>query len=174
MKMNPLNRGGYKGVIRPLFLLLMSAGLASSCGQNASQPPLPEVNDAQAKALSDTVADDLIHKNTKDLLNHLDAGFYKIVSGPGDLQKVMEKMYGLYGRPLKCDFKIGKSGVRTDGTWQRPSRTFLYAVKTTKYPMGKYFLQVEIVTAFSGRSIDVSGFGFFTFKDGVDVPDYLK
>ncbi len=139
-----------------------------------SQPPLPEVDYFQAKALCDIVANDLIRKDAKDLFSRLDIGFRTIVRGPEDLQKVVEQMYGLYGRPQKCDYKVAQSGVRTDGTWQRSSQTFFYAVQTTKYPMGKYFLKIEIVTAFSGGTIDVSGFGFFTFDKGATVPDYLR
>lgn len=160
-------------VTTALFLVLWPAFFLSGCGQK-SEPPLPEIDYNKAKVLSDAVADDLIRGNVNDLSDKLDVGFHLVIKGPADLKRVVEKMYGLYGRPLKCDFKVAQSGVRTDDTWKRFSRTFYYAVKTTKYPMGKYFLKVEVVRAFNGGFLDVSGFGFFTFKEGVDVPSYLK
>ena len=46
-------------------------------------------------------------------------------------------------------------------------------MKTTKYPKGKYFLKIEVVANAQATAIDVSGFGFFDFKDG-NVPDYLR
>lgn len=165
-------------VFLPSFrcLLLLSLALSfhfiSGCGSN-SEPSLPAVDYDKAKALGDGVAGDLVRNDVKDLEDKLDVGFHTIVGSPADLQKVMNKMYGLYGRPLQCNLKAAETGVRRDGSWKRASRTFFYAVKTTKYPFGKYFLKVEVVAAPNGGFLDVSGFGFFTFKDGT-VPAYLQ
>lgn len=147
--------------------------LACGCGPNSSEPPLPQVDYVKAKVLSDAVATDLVRGDAKDLDTRLDVGFRSVVRGPEDLQKVLVKMYGSYGHPLQWVFKIEQSGVRTDGPWRRSSLNFFYAVRTTKYPLGKYFLKVEAVNAFNGGPPDVSGFGFFSFKDD-KVPDYLK
>ena len=140
-------------------------GSLSSCGQ-APPPALPEVDYQKAMDMSNAVAGDLVRQDAKDLSNRLDVGFHSVVSGPEDLRKVLLNMDKLYGRPVNWVFKVAKMGVRTDGQWKRNSRIFFYAVKTTKYPMGKYFLKVEVVNSLSGGFIDVSGFGFFTFKDG--------
>lgn len=166
-------RGWKFRVITALFLAALPALFAAGCGSK-SDTPIPEIDFDKAKAISDAVADDLVRKDIKDLSDKLDVGFTTIVKGPDDLRKVVEKMYGLYGRPLKCDYKVAQAGVRTDATWKRPTRTFYYAVKTTKYPMGKYFLKVEVARSFNGGFLDVSGFGFFTFKEGAPVPSYLK
>lgn len=144
----------------------------SSCGP-APDPGLPEIDLQQSRAISDAVANDLIGDNALDLFNRLDAGFYSLVRDQKEMEGVIQKMYGLYGRPLECEYKITKSGTRIDGTWKRSKREFFYAVKTTKYPKGKYFLKVEVVPNARATAIDVSGFGFFEFKDG-KVPDYLR
>jgi hypothetical protein len=172
---NPSDRNSLrsKAVLLKLFVVLCFFALIPACNHKPSEPPLPEVDFAKARVLSDAVANDLVKEDVKDLSDRLDVGFHLIVRGPEDLKRVLEKMYGLYGRPVECVFKISQTGVRADGEWKRPSRTVYYAVKTTKYPMGKYFLKIEIVPAFSQAFLDVSGFGLFTFKDG-NVPDYLK
>jgi hypothetical protein len=127
----------------------------------------------RSRAVADTVANDLIGDNPKDLFNHLDAGFYSLVRDDKEMEGVLQKMYGVYGRPQECEYKISKTGTRVDGTWKRPKRVFYYAVKTTLYPKGKYFLKIEVVPNAQATLIDVSGFGFFEFKDG-NIPDYLR
>jgi hypothetical protein len=151
--------------------LLFLAGL-SSCGP-APDPGLPLLDLQQSRAISDAAANDLIGDNAMDLFNRLDAGFYALVKDQKEMEGVIQKMYEAYGRPLECVYKISKSGTRIDGTWKRSKMDFFYAVKTTKYPMGKYFLKIEVVSNARETAIDVSGFGFFEFKDG-KVPDYLR
>lgn len=176
---NPFFKGGNncpRFALRPSFRFLLALGWLvlplAACNRNAA-PALPEVDYQKAKDMSDAVAEDLVKENEKDLSNRLDLGFHTVINGPQDLRKVMENMYAMYGRPTSYVFKIAKMGVRVDGDWKRNSRTFFYAVKTTQFPMGKYYLKIEVVNAFSGGFLDVSGFGFFTFKDG-NTPDILK
>jgi hypothetical protein len=168
--LNPRRKNAPLRFILPLLWLALSL---SGCG-GKTEPSLPEIDYNKAKAISDAAAQDFIKRDIKGLYQKLDVGFHLVVKGPDDLRAVMEKMYGLYGRPLKCDFKAAQAGMRTDDTLKRPTRTFLYAIKTTKYPEGKYFLKIEVVSAFNGGFLDVSGFGFFTFKEGATVPNYLK
>jgi hypothetical protein len=144
----------------------------SSCGP-APEPSLPELDLQQSRAISDAVANDLIGDNSIDLFKRLDEGFHALVKNDKETEAVIQKMYGLYGRPLECEYKVSKSGTRIDGTWKRSKRDFFYAVKTTQYPKGKYFLKIEVVANAQATAIDVSGFGFFDFKDG-NVPDYLR
>jgi hypothetical protein len=139
----------------------------------APAPPVPPPDLAIAREISDAVARDLVEDDARELYGRLDVGFHMVVANQKDLEEELQKMYGLYGRPRTYDYKITKIGTRVDGPWKRASRTFLYAVSTSKYPRGKYFLQVEIVHDYEGQTTDVSGFGFFNFKDGV-VPDILK
>jgi hypothetical protein len=173
MKMPSTNPGRKNSLLRFILPVLLPALFFSGCGEK-TKPPLPEIDYNKAKAVSDAAAQDFIKSDNNGLYQKLDVGFHLVVKGPDDLQAVMEKMYGLYGRPLKCDFKAAQAGLRTDNGVQRPTRTFIYAIKTTKYPEGKYFLKIEVVSAFDGGFLDVSGFGFFTFKEGATVPNYLK
>ncbi|GEM_PF-1507800 len=158
---------------RILFAALLSPLFLSGCGQQAEAPP-PQIDYAKAKAVSDGAVDCILRKDSDGLYQKLDVGFHLVVKNPADVRAVLEKMDTLYGHPLKCDYKAAQAGLRTDETWKRPTRTFLYAVKTSKYPLGKYFLKIEVVRAFSSESLDVSGFGFFTFKEGTEAPSYLK
>jgi hypothetical protein len=156
-----------------LFLgLVLCPAILSSCGP-APEPGLPELDLQQSRAIADAAANDLIGDNPKDLFKHLDAGFYSMVKDDKEMETVLQRMYGVYGKPLECDYKISKSGTRVDGTWKRSKRDLFYAVKTTKYPVGKYFLKIEVVPNAQSTVIDVAGFGFFEFKDG-HIPDYLR
>ncbi|HTC22626.1 MAG TPA: hypothetical protein VK859_17350 [bacterium] len=154
-----------------LGLALWLAGL-TSCGP-APEPGLPELDLQQSRAIADAAANDLIGDNPRDLLSRLDAGFHSMVSNQKEMEVVIQRMYGIYGKPLECDYKTSKSGTRVDGTWKRSKRDLFYAVKTTKYPIGKYFLKIEVVPNAQASLIDVAGFGFFEFKDN-DIPDYLR
>jgi hypothetical protein len=157
----------------PYFLVFpVLASCFCSCGP-VPEPGLPELDPGQSRAVADAVANDLIGNNSKDLFNHLDAGFYSIVRDEKEMETALQKMYGVYGQPLECDYKTAKSGTRVDGTWKRSKKDFFYAVKTTKYPKGKYFLKIEVVPNAQATMIDVSGFGFFEFKDD-HIPDYLR
>jgi hypothetical protein len=149
---------------------LLGAVLAS-CAK--APPPVVLVDAQKARLLADQAANDLVRNNVKDLYSLLDSGFESMISGPADLEKVLAKMDSNYGRPLEWAFKISNAGYRVDGTWKRPKRTYYYAVRTSKYAMGKYFLRIEVVPSFKGDRIDISGFGIFDFKDGT-VPSYLR
>ena len=162
----------FRSLVLHSFLgLLLLVGL-SACG-SAPEPGLPELDLQQSRAVSDAVANDLIGDNAMDLFKRMDAGFHALVKNEKDTEAVIQNMYELYGRPLECEYKIAKSGIRVDGTWKRSKRDFFYAVKTTLHPKGKYFLKIEVVANAQASAIDVSGFGFFNFKDG-NVPDYLR
>ncbi|HEY5038745.1 MAG TPA: hypothetical protein VIJ93_06725 [bacterium] len=154
-----------------LFLILPLMSLLSSCGKpkvDLQAPPEP----GAARTLSDVVAEDLVKKNSQDLYSRLDWGFQNIVRSPMDVEKVLEKMFAQYGQPVQCEIKVSQLGQKMDGLQMRPTRVFWYAVKTTKYPKGKYFLKVEIIRSVGGSTIDVSGFGFLSFEKG--TPSYLK
>lgn len=136
--------------------------------------PIPAGGFQQARDMSDAVANDLVQDDMKDLYPKLDVGFRMVISGEKDLKTEVDKMVKIYGHLKEWRFKIAKTGTRVDGAWRRSSRTFFYAVKTTKYPFGKYFLKIEIVPNYNtAGDIDVSGFGFFTYDNGA-IPEYLK
>ncbi len=152
----------------------MALGLACLSSCKAPEPGLPELDLQKSRAIADAAANDLIGDNPKDLFNRLDAGFYSMVKDEKEMEKVIQRMYGAYGRPLECEYKISKSGTRIDGTWKRSKRVLYYAVKTTLYPKGKYFLKIEVVPNAQATLVDVSGFGFFEFKDGNIPSDFLR
>lgn len=152
-------------------------GFLGSCGptpDTQEKPVVPLAEYSQARAMADAVANDLVQQDMKDLFQRLDVGFHMVVSGDKELANQVKKMEGMYGRLKEWRFKMSQTGVRKDGVWRRASRSFVYAVKTTKYPYGKYFLKVEIVPSYDGKGpIDVSGFGYFTFSDGM-IPENLR
>jgi hypothetical protein len=148
------------------------AVMALSACEEKAPPQMKPLDFAQAKTVSDVIANDLLQNDVKDLYKHLDVGFQMMVKDDKDVAKVLEKMYAESGRPLEFDFKISKTGIRKDGSWERPSRTFWYAARTSLFDKGKYFLKVEIVPAYGGNPLNTSGFGLLYFKD--KVPSYLQ
>jgi hypothetical protein len=160
-----------------LFLVLTALGSLVGCGpkpDTQEKPIVPMADYSLARSMANAVASDLVQGDMKDLFQRLDPGFHMVVNSDQELQKQVKKMEGMYGRLLEWRFKMSQTGVRKDGVWRRGSRAFLYAVKTSKYPYGKYFLKVEVVPAYDGQGpIDVSGFGYFTFNDGI-IPENLK
>lgn len=159
------------------FLLLAAFGFLGSCGpkpDTEEKPIVPMAEYSQARSMANAVANDLLQGDMKDLFQRLDPGFHMVVNSDQELRNQVQKMEGMYGHLLEWRFKMSQTGVRKDGVWRRGSRAFIYAVKTTKHPYGKYFLKVEVVPAYDGKGpIDVSGFGYFTFSDGV-IPENLK
>ena len=153
-------------------LLLFLPAFLAACSPS-KQRPVVEIEFLAARTMADAVLDDLIKNNAKDLMERLDVGFNSVVKSEKDLSNVLEKMYVTYGRPQSGELKVSRASVRVDAQWQRPNRTFWYAVKTTKYPKD-YFLKVEVVRAFSSDNLDIAGFGFVTFNDSSKVPNYMK
>lgn len=126
-----------------------------------------------SRLVSDAVAEALVKGDTHHLFELLDVGFQTVVKDEKDLQAYMNRMDAQFGQPLEYEYKHTQAGRRVDGVWNRPSRIFWYAIKTTKYPKGKYFLKIEIVpSGVGGRGMDTSGFGLLTFDR--KVPSYLE
>ncbi|HVZ79241.1 MAG TPA: hypothetical protein VHE12_00415 [bacterium] len=163
---------------RSLVLALALLGWMTGCGPkpagDGQKPVVPLADYTQARNLANAVASDLLQQDMKDLFQRLDPGFHMVVKDEKELGDHIGQMDKIYGRLLDFQFKASETGLRQDGVWRRASRSFLYATKTTKYTYGKYFLRIEVVPAYDGRGpIVVSGFGYFTFKDGI-VPENLK
>ncbi len=159
-------------MLKRYFVLGLLVTLFLSACEEKAPPKMKPLEYIQSKSISDLIANDLIQNDVKDLYKHLDVGFQMVVKDEKDVAMVLDKMYAESGRPLEFDFKISQTGVRKDGSWERPSRTFWYTAKTTKFDKGKYFLKVEIVPAYGGSPLDTSGFGLLSFKD--KVPSYLQ
>jgi hypothetical protein len=123
------------------------------------------------RLVSDAVAGALVRGDTKSLFALLDTGFRTVVSNEVDLRKFLDGMNEKFGQPLEIDFKHSLDSRRVDGPSNRVSKVFWYAVKTTKYPKGKYFLKIEIVQSDSNRDLVTSGFGLLTFQD---IPKFLQ
>jgi hypothetical protein len=140
--------------------------------QDKSPPALKPLDFTQSRDVADAIANDLVQGDTQDIYKRLDMGFQTIVKNEKDVKAVIERMCAESGPPVECVFKISQAGIRKDGVWQRPSRTFWYSVRTKKFEKGKYFLKVEVVPAFSSGILNTSGFGILSFK--ADVPEYLK
>lgn len=150
-----------------LFCCLLP--LLSSCGTGGEQP----LEYKAARVVSDAVADALVKGDTHKLYSLLDVGFQTVVKNETEFKSQMVKMDAQFGQPVEFEYKHTQVGRRVDGVWNRPSRVFWYAVKTTKYPKGKYFLKVEIVpSGIGGRGMDTSGFGLLTFDK--KVPSFLQ
>lgn len=165
-------KGERMGIARGLVLGVVLSVLGAACSPQSSEPPIPELDYAKALAMSDGAMRDILKNDSKDLSDRLDVGFEGQVRGPEDVAKVLQRMDRDFGKPLEFTFKYSEAGVRVDGAWKRARRTFWYNARTTKYAKGKYFLKIEVVRTFNGDNMDVSGFGFITFKN--EVPSQLR
>ena len=152
---------------RALTALLLLLGVGA-CGPVGFDRPLEY---KPSRTVSDAVAGALVRGDTKSLFALLDTGFRTVVSSEGELQKFLDGMDEKFGRPQEIDFKHSLDSRRVDGPSNRVSKVFWYAVKTSKYPKGKYFLKVEIVQSDSGRALVTSGFGLLTFEK---TPKFLQ
>lgn len=142
------------------------------CVRKTWHPDGNSINYEQAKGISDQVANDLVQDNAKDLFGVLDEGFTTRVGNADELEKVLQDMFKQYGKPLWVQLKASQPGYRADGTLERPRRSFWYACVTTKYPLGQYFVKVEVVPSQDNAKLGTTGFGVITFPKG--IPDYLR
>jgi len=154
-------------IARILGVVLLVLG-AVACEPVGHDRPLdPKVS----RTVSDAVAGALVRGDAKNLFALLDQGFRTVVSNEADLEKFLGDMNGQFGKPTLFEFKHALDSRRVDGSWNRVSRVLWYAVETTKYPKGRYFLKVEIVSAGSGSRLVTSGFGLLTFES---PPKFLR
>jgi hypothetical protein len=153
--------------LRLLLLMLLPLGLGA-CREKTPEFVPPDATGS--KKMSDGLAESLVRADSNDIFTRLDEGFNTIVSKPTDVQKVLNKMYKDNGQPLEYKFVTSQIAQRVDGPNIRPTRIFWYSVKTTKHPMGKYFIKVEIVKSLYGKHVDVSGFGIINFDK---IPAFL-
>jgi hypothetical protein len=153
--------------LRVLLLALLPLGLGA-CREATPEFVPPDA--ADSRKMSDGLAESMVKSDSNDIYTRLDEGFNTIVSKPADVQRVLNKMYADNGQPLEYKFIISQTAQRVDGPNIRPTRIFWYSVKTTKHPMGKYFIKVEVVKSLYGKHVDVSGFGIMTFEK---IPAFL-
>jgi hypothetical protein len=168
-----MNRGAFR--FSACLTLLSAWGLLTgACAPPAEQhPDGNSINFNQALELSNRVANDMVHESSKDLFSIMDPGFMARASGPKDVQDELNDIYRLYGRPVLINLKASQPGYRVDGLVERPKRSFWYACETTKYPMGKYFLKVEVVPdRIDMMRLETSGFGLITYPKG--IPYFLQ
>jgi hypothetical protein len=153
--------------LRLLLLLLLPLGLGA-CRERTPEFVPPDA--AESKVMSDGLAASLVKADSNDIYTRLDEGFNIIISKPADVQKVLNKMYADNGQPQEYKYITSQVAQRVDGPNIRPTRIFWYSVKTTKHPMGKYFIKVEIVKSLYGKHVDISGFGIMNFDK---IPAFL-
>ena len=163
------------GFFYPRVLIFVLAGAAvvfASCDSKPEHPDGNTINYSGALNIADQVANDLIQDDSHDLFKVLDEGFTTRVNNVDELEKVLQAMYKQYGKPTFVQLKASQTGYRADGPHERPRRSFWYACGTTKYPIGQYFVKVEVVPALDYDRLVTSGFGIIDYPQG--VPDYLK
>ncbi len=164
-----------KNLTRKTWLFFFGAAwvlLFSSCAQKSEHPDGITINYYHGLEVSDRVANDLIKDNAKDLFSILDEGFSTRLKTADELEHVLQDMFGQYGRPLKVTLKACETGYRADGLVERPRRSYFYTCGTTKYPLGKYFVKVEVVPSRDYMKLGVTGFGIVGFSGS--PPDFLK
>jgi hypothetical protein len=155
------------------WLAVFILGLSlSSCAQKTEHPDGITIDYNHGLDISNQAAKDLIDNNAKDLYALLDEGFALRLKNAEDLGKVLQDMFGQYGRPLKIQLKACETGYRADGSFERPRRSYYYSCYTTKFPVGKFFVKVEVVPSRDYMKLGVTGFGIVAFPQG--IPSFLK
>jgi hypothetical protein len=118
-----------------------------------------------ARALSDSLAQDLINDRRDSLRLKLETSFRECITDE-QLDLMLSRIAETYGKPIRLDFKQDETGLKTYtyGTAKSMIK-FWYAAKTTKYETGKYFLIVEVVP--DGAGLGVATFSLVGFVDSV-------
>ncbi|HVM32875.1 MAG TPA: hypothetical protein VMU88_07055 [bacterium] len=137
-----------------------------------NHPPPVEINVDQAKAFADKVALDFFDNNGQSLYPKLDQGFKFKVHDAKDLQKVLDHVRFLYGKPASYDFKVATYGNHATESGPKPYVVLWYILKTDRYPKGDHYLKIEVVQAEGATFLDLGGIGVLDFPDG--LPAYLK
>lgn len=125
----------------------------------------------QAREYSDGVVSDLLADRHKELRARMENTFQQSVS-EADIPRTLEQLHDAYGgKPLEAEFKSHEVGERLymDGS-RKPLRKFWYAVRTTRAPMGTYYLIVEIVP--EGSRLAAVQFSIASFANG--APAHLR
>ena len=124
----------------------------------------PEVALPAARALADSVVNEVLHQRHEQLHGRMERAYRQSVSAE-QFAKTLEPMYTYGGKPLSAKFKDHELGIRLyeDGT-RKPMRKFWYALATTKAKPGTYLLFVEIVA--EGETLVCASFSIVAFANG--------
>ena len=149
------------GIVGGILFVLTLGG----CTHNTNGP---SIDPAAARALSDTVMSDLIAHRADQALDKMEPEFIKMINR-SDFPPQLDKLLQYCGWPLDSELKDiqGGSKIYTDGH-TNPTRKFIYAAGTNKYPKGQCYFSVEIVP--SGDTLKVTSFGPLKVTAGNPYP----
>ena len=136
-------------------------------------PPIaiaPVIDEAESRAFSDSVVEDLLNDDRDGLLSKLESSareYYKTER----FDTLMENLFDAFGKPLRVEYKKNMVGQKANAVGSvKPMRKFWYAVETTKFKIGTHFVFVEVVE--EEKQLASSGFAIVHFPLG--VPDDMK
>lgn len=156
--------------LSPTLLILLLVGCVKTpVITPASQAEADKAIDhAQARQLSDSIAQNLLKDDRVRLRNQMEKGARE---GYDDKSfgAIIDQMFALYGKPLEVEYKTDDLGRKTGiGGYDKPVRKFWYALRTEKYQKGTVFLTVEIVP--DDGALRSSSFQMLTFPTGPPPP----
>ena len=129
------------------------------------------IDHSRARQLGDSIADNLLKNDRVSLRNQMEKGARDSYDDKS-FGSIIDQMFALYGKPLEAEYKTDELGRKTGtGGYDKPVRTFWYALRTDKYKKETVFLTVEIVPDDGGLAS--SSFRMVTFPAG-PAPPWLK
>jgi hypothetical protein len=121
-------------------------------------------------SFADSLVADLMNRRELAVRTRMTNAF-QVAASQTQFLAQMHILYEKYGNITSYLYKVTESTPANDGLReQHAARRVWYAVTTTRYPRGDYFLFVDIVV--EGERLACDGFSFVTFPGG--APEELK
>jgi hypothetical protein len=149
-------------------LLLLGCVPSVNVSSGSTDTPGPSsISQSEGRALADKFAAYLIAGDTASLYALLNTP-YRESTTLADTHP--EELYVLSGKPVEAQFKMDEAGTTTSGSGAEPMRKYWYALRTSRYQKGTYFLIVEVTAESQG--LVVHQYSVVQFTNG--VPADLK
>lgn len=103
------------------------------------------VDQAGAKALTDSFMADLVANRLDDAISKMAPAFIQKVGGRENAIRLIQTVSGYCGRPLNSAYLYEKVGVHYFEGRVRPMRSFSYTGPTTQHPEGRCLFEVNVV-----------------------------
>ena len=138
---------------------ITAALLLTGCLQVHRSSDGSSIDAHKARVFADGLLKDLEKDMPSEVYRKMEATF-RLSANEQEFEVTLKNLYATYGKPLESEYIHDTVGVRTySGGEMKPLRKLFYAVKTTKYPKGVYYLAIEVVPDGSGLASSGIFFG---------------
>lgn len=159
--------------IASLTFLLLNTSCFFRFGTFNNDPDLNmglTMNREKALEFSDKLVEDIIAERNEVIYSKMPELFRKTYAFE-EIPKTFEKINAHFGKLLSAAYKTEEVGywMFPDGS-KKPMRKFFYSAKTEKEEMGKYFLQVSVIS--EGENLSCINFIMVEYPEG--IPPQLR